>query len=832
MNSYEKYLVDYPEYKKLIEILGEHYLESPDEEISFLLDEFELNNLLDTDVSLEEIKNACTNLLTGNNQKELSSGKIFGNLINLHKHWEDSSSPGYPPQLPLIIFLIIVASEMGSIDWYSAYFKPLSRALSLDETDQNQRTRLRNQYISTFSENALFEDINTWVVNNKGKDTSFREGSTNKHVGWVVEQAIFNQKDLYSLTDFYKQYEINEFQHDITKEFVKHPIIHQLNRYFFSNAYREKRFSTNFRKAIKDFNRNDTSLQNLIVNKLYNHIKTWDGTVVSPIGLQELHSRFAFEFNRADNVCIWNRLIILPGSNLELSNEEIATNENTNEEITYSKDPQGYHFWETEINDLNSERNDNFQNKKLRASFRSNPVRIYEKKESGDLSIPNVWVELDQSLKPQRNEEYVVSCSEEFLDETQRYLKEFAIDFDENKCFSIHDHKFYYDIEFYENRTYKDNELDIFNPEKTDTKRLKLSYGLEVSNNSYLINFLPTLFIPNDFFQESENLEIIVNESTISIDKNPEGNTTELDLNTVSTLNNYSGEVRVNCLQNIKFNVEKHKTLSEIRSEEELKILGWNIKPKDGELSLDKISAHEINTQERLDGFISGGELHLTDEYKITEDSIVVNNVKTKFDTTWIICSQIGHFRKVENTIDSWGINQKKFRLFDHLNEENLLCRINKDTFVEDFDIFDEFFEEISLELRPGMSQPVWEISQKDDYFYIRQLSECEPVHKEPDLSNINSELLKKYSDEYYGPIKKRSLTRHQVSNWLGVELADIHQFHQITKNQKNMESWKQIILKAHKSITDSINLPHNRENKNLILGNKVWMQFLEMANS
>ena len=46
------------------------------------------------------------------------------------------------------------------------------------------------------------------------------------------------------------------------------------------------------------------------------------------------------------------------------------------------------------------------------------------------------------------------------------------------------------------------------------------------------------------------------------------------------------------------------------------------------------------------------------------------------------------------------------------------------------------------------------------------------------------------------------------------------------------MESWKQIILKAHKSITDSINLPHNRENKNLILGNKVWMQFLEMANS
>ena len=89
--------------------------------------------------------------------------------------------------------------------------------------------------------------------------------------------------------------------------------------------------------------------------------------------------------------------------------------------------------------------------------------------------------------------------------------------------------------------------------------------------------------------------------------------------------------------------------------------------------------------------------LHLTDEYKITEDSIVVNNIKTKFDTTWIICSQIGHFRKVENKIDSWGLNQKKFRLFDHLNEENLLCRINKDTFVEDLTYLTNFLKKLAL---------------------------------------------------------------------------------------------------------------------------------------
>ena len=35
LNSYEKYLEDYPEYKKLIEILGEHYLESPMKKFHF-----------------------------------------------------------------------------------------------------------------------------------------------------------------------------------------------------------------------------------------------------------------------------------------------------------------------------------------------------------------------------------------------------------------------------------------------------------------------------------------------------------------------------------------------------------------------------------------------------------------------------------------------------------------------------------------------------------------------------------------------------------------------------------------------------------------------------
>ena len=56
MNRYEKYLEEYQEYKKLINVLGDHYLTKEKEIISFVVDENKLNELFEIDDLSEYIK--------------------------------------------------------------------------------------------------------------------------------------------------------------------------------------------------------------------------------------------------------------------------------------------------------------------------------------------------------------------------------------------------------------------------------------------------------------------------------------------------------------------------------------------------------------------------------------------------------------------------------------------------------------------------------------------------------------------------------------------------------------------------------------------------------
>ena len=136
MNSYEKYLEEYPEYKKLINVLGTHYLSKEKEVISFVVDENKLNELFEVDDFYEYIKQECLKFLTENFNKDLNKSSIFGNLEGMHKAWKQNEEPDYPPQLPIVIFFIIVASQMGEKDWWSAYYKPLTRAMNLEENKE------------------------------------------------------------------------------------------------------------------------------------------------------------------------------------------------------------------------------------------------------------------------------------------------------------------------------------------------------------------------------------------------------------------------------------------------------------------------------------------------------------------------------------------------------------------------------------------------------------------------------------------------------------------------------------------------------------------------
>ena len=64
MNSYEKYLDDYPEYEKLINVLGVNYFGNNDSETSLVFDDVKINELLETEDSRALIKDIIVNFLS------------------------------------------------------------------------------------------------------------------------------------------------------------------------------------------------------------------------------------------------------------------------------------------------------------------------------------------------------------------------------------------------------------------------------------------------------------------------------------------------------------------------------------------------------------------------------------------------------------------------------------------------------------------------------------------------------------------------------------------------------------------------------------------------
>ena len=114
MNSYEKYLKDYPEYEKLINVLGVHYFGNNDSETSLVFDDVKINELLETEDSRALIKDIIINFLSKNKSINLDDQKDkFLEIRNLHNLWQQNGSEGYPPYFPIIVFFIVVAGEMG-----------------------------------------------------------------------------------------------------------------------------------------------------------------------------------------------------------------------------------------------------------------------------------------------------------------------------------------------------------------------------------------------------------------------------------------------------------------------------------------------------------------------------------------------------------------------------------------------------------------------------------------------------------------------------------------------------------------------------------------------
>ncbi len=840
MNSYEKYLEEYPEYKKLINVLGTHYLSKEKEVISFVVDENKLNELFEVDDFYEYIKQECLKFLTENFNKDLNKSSIFGNLEGMHKAWKQNEEPDYPPQLPIVIFFIIVASQMGEKDWWSAYYKPLTRAMNLEE-NKNSRTRLMRQFLKTFtnSENkpGLFNELNVWIKNNLFLSSNFREGLTvpTRHIGWVVSQSIFNQKDLYSLTEFYDEFRLypESIPADGDIESWLDTVLLSLRRYLNSNKIRQKKYSSNLRKSLlSEKSSSDKTALKIIKDTLLNEISNWNGTVLSSMGEENINGRFAFEVNFHTKENYFDCLLINPPKKYNFSNDENALDNSTDKLVKYKKD-EFNNFWSTDIDNLQNTREESFESKKLQVSYQSKDIRVYKlyTEEEPDSFL---WVELFSVQKPNNINSYIVSSTPSKVESLKEYLHKNSYNFDENKKFEILGNTFFYDIVFVEGRPFKMGDLAVLNSYKTDSKRLEFTDGLSTSNNTYLKGFLPKLLIPNDFFREEDKIPALVNGKEISIDKNQQGNVSVLDLSQVTILEEFTGLIEIDCINKISIYVEDYKSQSDLKNENAEIVLGYDIEPEKGNLSLNNIYPSQISFDDLKDGYISGGYLNITDEYKIKPNTILVNNIDSQHDITWVVCQLEGDLKKILGTKTSQKYNVSRYQLFNLLNNDRLF-RHSSEGYFTNQKIQDDFNKYVSTELRNEMSTPVWEISfsKLEKTYYVRNINEVEPVNHSPVLGfHVDEKFLTYYENNYFSlnPFDPNRKSFKEISNETKIPIGKIIDINNFFKEKENVRKWKKLLIDVHQAIVTKADQSKSTDYE-LLLKNPLWKAYITMAS-
>ena len=670
LNSYEKYLEEYPEYKKLINILGKHYFETKDDEITFLLDESKLNELLTNDESTKYIKDSCLFFLKEKNG-EFNTEKIknlFNPIVKLFNAWEKADSPGYPPQLPLIIFLIIVASEMGDRFNYNNYYSPLIEALDLDES---QRGLVVRSYTDTFSSNSinkLFEEINIWVGTEKNLNTNFQEGSVtnSKHIGWVVNQAIFNQKDLYILTSFFHKMHLNP--NDIPNiEIFKNRLINDFYRFSSERRWQSK-FSHNLKNRLKEAVNGNEVIRDVIASVLHKELISWDCLELSPDGNRTITSRLAFSEpdpkRGIEFICNLIETDLIAEHEDQNAHAILSDESEETLEIIFKRDIYE-DFWFVQLDNFNnSEYTYKLSNYKINILSEDKQIRVFDSKSSNEDgnskkgSFENMWVELMSNDKPNSISKYSIVCENSKKKLVTDYLNKNAVTFPQ--FINIENHTVFLNFQFIENREEEKNELKVLNSFRSDSYRLSFYGGLEINQGNYLINHLPSLIIPKEY--QELDYSVFANDFELDYIRDI-GKTSEYDLNLLKIGDNKNfGEILIKTYKNdlvvdskiIRY--EDYPKTEYVFDSLENELLAYDIElGKNNEMNFLNIYPKKIKTEDLKDGYISGGYIKVTNENRIPKSKFELETINTKWNFIEIIGQQEGSKLRIITTTGNGG---------------------------------------------------------------------------------------------------------------------------------------------------------------------------------
>ena len=742
MNSYEKYLKDYPEYEKLINVLGVHYFGNNDSETSLVFDDVKINELLDTEDSRALIKDIIINFLSKNKSINLDDQKDkFLEIRNLHNLWQQNGSEGYPPYFPIIVFFIVVAGEMGGKYNFNNYYDPLLESLSLKDKSKND---LIKSFTNTFSNNGnlkLFSELNSWAEL-KNIRTDFHEGSTHniRNIGWVTSQGLFNQKDLYVLTSFFQKMQLNP--NDIPNiEVFKNRLVVDLYQFTKESSWVSK-FSKNLKKNLETAVNNKTDLLLVISEVLLKQLSKWDGIELSSDGVRTITSRLAF--SEPDPKLGFEFIINLVTTDLITDQvdqiaETIITEEDEEiEEVVFKRDIYE-NFWYLLLEDFGNQ-DSSYRLKKysINISILEKPIKVFANEKSGLHNFSNMWVELRDNEKPDSTNSYSVICQSSkkkiVIDYLKKYSSSKPVYLDHN------DYCIFLNVTFLENREPQNNELKVFNSIKNDSYRLNFYGGLEVRTGVYIKDHLPLLIVPKEYIDKKYKL--LINESELEVEANSL-NIYEIDLNNAEIdLSKKNGELNIKVIKDDiaidtkQINYQDFPAPEYLHNSLENDLLAYDIElGQNNEMNFINIIPKTIKSEELKDGYISGGYIKVTNEYQISKSKFEKETINTNWKFIDILGNKEGYKKRIITT-NKFGGN--RFKFINNLENANKLFTSKNLTPVFSTDLGDDLNRFINTEIPFPDSKAVWIIYEINGRKKIKQIDSELPTEYVAEMSSVS----------------------------------------------------------------------------------------------
>jgi len=742
LNSYEKYLKDYPEYEKLINVLGVHYFGNNDSETSLVFDDVKINELLDTEDSRALIKDIIINFLSKNKSINLDDQKDkFLEIRNLHNLWQQNGSEGYPPYFPIIVFFIVVAGEMGGKYNFNNYYDPLLESLSLKDKSKND---LIKSFTNTFSNNGnlkLFSELNSWAEL-KNIRTDFHEGSTHniRNIGWVTSQGLFNQKDLYVLTSFFQKMQLNP--NDIPNiEVFKNRLVVDLYQFTKESSWVSK-FSKNLKKNLETAVNNKTDLLLVISEVLLKQLSKWDGIELSSDGVRTITSRLAF--SEPDPKLGFEFIINLVTTDLITDQvdqiaETIMTEEDEEiEEVVFKRDIYE-NFWYLLLEDFGNQ-DSSYRLKKysINISILEKPIKVFANEKSGLHNFSNMWVELRDNEKPDSTNSYSVICQSSkkkiVIDYLKKYSSSKPVYLDHN------DYCIFLNVTFLENREPQNNELKVFNSIKNDSYRLNFYGGLEVRTGVYIKDHLPLLIVPKEYIDKKYKL--LINESELEVEANSL-NIYEIDLNNAEIdLSKKNGELNIKVIKDDiaidtkQINYQDFPAPEYLHNSLENDLLAYDIElGQNNEMNFINIIPKTIKSEELKDGYISGGYIKVTNEYQISKSKFEKETINTNWKFIDILGNKEGYKKRIITT-NKFGGN--RFKFINNLENANKLFTSKNLTPVFSTDLGDDLNRFINTEIPFPDSKAVWIIYEINGRKKIKQIDSELPTEYVAEMSSVS----------------------------------------------------------------------------------------------